>query len=184
MRSMLVVVRRFLVLVALFFWQGGFTFYAAVVVPIGQELLTHRRQGLITQQVTSYLNLAGAIALVPLAWEMVADADPSKRRRQLRLLLWLFMLAALIFLVWLHPRMDELLVAEPGQTDPLKRQIDDRALFRYRHRLYLWVSTVQWGAAGIYLLLTLLAWRAEDRQKRETVEETTEDERGEKVFRR
>ncbi len=31
--------RRSLVVIALMFWQGGFTFYAAVVVPIGQDVL-------------------------------------------------------------------------------------------------------------------------------------------------
>jgi hypothetical protein len=174
---MLVVVRRFVIVVALFFWQGGFTFYAAVVVPIGQEVFTHRRQGFVTQRVTNYLNLSGAIALVPLAWELLAAADPVRRRRQLRALLWLFLLATLIYLVWLHPQLDELL-------DPESRGISDRGLFRLRHRLYLWISTMQWGAAGIYLLLTLLAWRAEDQQKPEPVLQEGEEGKGEKVFRR
>ena len=44
------ILRRFLVLIALFFWQGGFTFYAAVVVPVGQQVLhSHLRQGFVTQ---------------------------------------------------------------------------------------------------------------------------------------
>ena len=76
------ILRRFLVLIALFFWQGGFTFYAAVVVPVGQQVLhSHLRQGFVTQQVTNYLNLTGAIALVPLAWEAAVPGDPSPRRR-------------------------------------------------------------------------------------------------------
>ena len=29
------ILRRYLVVIALMFWQGGFTFYAAVVVPVG-----------------------------------------------------------------------------------------------------------------------------------------------------
>ena len=33
--------RRFLGLCALLFWQGGFTFYAAVVVPIAGQVLPH-----------------------------------------------------------------------------------------------------------------------------------------------
>jgi hypothetical protein len=36
---MVTMVRRFLLLTALVFWQGGFTFYGAVVVPIGSEIL-------------------------------------------------------------------------------------------------------------------------------------------------
>jgi hypothetical protein len=45
-----------LTLIALFFWQGGFTFYASVVVPIGQEVFGPLRQGFLTRQVTVYLN--------------------------------------------------------------------------------------------------------------------------------
>src|SRR5262249_56597146 len=93
---LMTILRRFLVLIALFFWQGGFTFYAAVVVPIGQQVLnSHLRQGFITQQVTNYLNLSGAIALVPLAWEVVVSGDPSRRRRWFRGLLWTLMALAL-----------------------------------------------------------------------------------------
>ena len=50
--------RRFLVLAALMFWQGGFTFYAAVVIKVGQDVLgSHRRQGFVTRRVAQYLNL-------------------------------------------------------------------------------------------------------------------------------
>ena len=59
------ILRRFLVLIALFFWQGGFTFYAAVVVPVGQQVLhSHLRQGFVTQQVTNYLNLLPGAKIV------------------------------------------------------------------------------------------------------------------------
>jgi hypothetical protein len=151
------ILRRFLVLIALFFWQGGFTFYAAVVVPVGQQVLrSHLRQGFITQRVTNYLNLTGAIALVPLAWEAAAPGDPSTRRRWLRGLLWLLMALALAALALLHSDLDRFLVAR-GLIN-----LDPEA-FRPRHRLYLWVSTVQWVLGLAYLLLTLGAWRAEDR---------------------
>src|SRR5260370_16274673 len=70
-------VRRVLVLAALMFWQGGFTFYAAVVVPVGQDVLgSHLAQGFITRQVTNYLNLAGGLALGILGWE---SKSPSPR---------------------------------------------------------------------------------------------------------
>ena len=75
----MILLRRFLVLVALMFWLGGFTFYAAVVVPVGQEDLgSHLEQGFITRQVTKYLNLSGAIALLLLAWDVVASHDRSR----------------------------------------------------------------------------------------------------------
>jgi hypothetical protein len=150
--------RRYLALAALLFWQGGFTFYASVVVPVGQDVLgSHLEQGLITRRVTVYLNLAGAVALVPLVWELVGTRDPSAWRRGLRLLLWLAMAAALVVLYRLHPLLDQFLDVE-------YHDLTNRRAFRPYHRLYLWVSTVQWGCAIAYLLLTLLAWRAEDRR--------------------
>src|SRR5947209_11754789 len=68
----LVLVRRSLVLAALMFWQGGFTFYAAVVVPLASAELGHLQQGFITRHVAWYLNLAGAVALLVLAWDAAA----------------------------------------------------------------------------------------------------------------
>jgi hypothetical protein len=150
--------RRYLALAALFFWQGGFTFYAAVVVPVGQDVLgSHLEQGFITRRVTVYLNLAGAVALLPLVWDAAGTRDPAAWRRRLRLLLWLALAAALVALYRLHPLLDQYL-------DPEDRDLSDRRAFRPYHRLYLWVSTAQWGCAALYLLLTLLAWRAEDRR--------------------
>lgn len=135
------------------FWQGGFTFYAAVVVPIGQdELGSHLPQGFITRRVTNYLNLAGAVALVPLAWDVVAD--PSVKRRLARGLCWFGMAAALAVLVWLHPRLDALMDLD-SQT------LLDRRSFRTGHRWYLWISTVQWALAVVYTALSVWAWKAE-----------------------
>jgi hypothetical protein len=69
------ILRRFLTLVALIFWQGGFTFYAAVVVPIGQRVLgSHLEQGFITREVTWYMNIAGAVALAVLAGDLLASS--------------------------------------------------------------------------------------------------------------
>ena len=43
--------RRFLVVVALMFWLGGFTFYAGVVVPVGTRALkSPMKQALITRR--------------------------------------------------------------------------------------------------------------------------------------
>ena len=135
---MATLLRRFVVLTALMFWQGGFLFYASVVVPIGQEVLgSHKEQGFITQRVTNYLNLSGAIALAILAWDIAASRGSSAWRYGARWLCWLGMLATLLWLVWLHPRLDDLL------DTTLKDIIEHRA-FRAQHRTYLWVSTAQW----------------------------------------
>jgi hypothetical protein len=151
--------RRFVVLAALMFWQGGFTFYVAVVVPVGQEVLaSHRRQGFISRRVTNYLNLTGAVALVPLAWDAAVSREGSARRRRLRWAAWGGMALALGMLVWLHGRMDELL-------DPVRRLVLDPTEFYSWHRGYLWASTVQWGFCLAYMYFTLRAWREEDRER-------------------
>lgn len=153
---MIVLVRRFVVLAVLFFWQGGFTFYASVVVPVAQQSLGHRRQGFITRQVTVSLNITGAAALVVLLGDVLVAGDAARWRRRSRWVLWSGMLLTLIWLFSLHGQLDELLVTRG-------RFIRDPDLFHARHRLYLWISTLQWACALLYLLLTLVGWRAEDR---------------------
>jgi hypothetical protein len=154
-------VRRFLVLAALMFWQGGFTFYAAVVVPVGQEELgSHLQQGFITRRVTHYLNLSGAAALVLLAWDLVLSKEPSRTRHRLRWAAWSGMVLILCALVWLHGRLDE-------HLDTAMRELLDPRIFRRGHRWYLWLSTVQWGFGLTYAGLTLQAWRIEDRRSQE-----------------
>jgi hypothetical protein len=151
----MILLRRFLVLAALFFWQGGFTFYASVVVPVGQHVFGHLRQGFVTRQVTVYLNLAAAVALAFLLWDLLASRDASVMRRRSCWLLWLGMLLTLGMLYWLHGRLDELLV-------PKGWLIREPEEFRPQHRLYLWISSVQWSFAWLYMLLTLAAWRRRD----------------------
>ena len=154
---MMTLLRRSAVLAVLLFWTGGFTFYSAVVVHVGQDVLgSHRRQGFVTRRVTNFLNLAGAVALPILAWDIISSRDPSARRRRLRWCVWTGMALTLVLLVWMHARMDALL-------DPGEFRLLDPESFTVWHRGYLHVSTVQWGCALAYGLLALMAWRAEDR---------------------
>jgi hypothetical protein len=158
---MVTLLRRSLVLAALMFWQGGFTFYAAVVVPTGQDILGHFGQGQITRQVTWWLNVVGAIALVPLAWDLLAAQD--RRRPWLRWASLVLMLATLVTLVALHQQLASLLDVKEATGSPIGR------MFRPLHRIYLWVSTLQWAAAVLYAVLSLYAWRAEDRTVTESL---------------
>jgi hypothetical protein len=155
----MLILRRFLVLGALLYWQGGFTFYAAVVVPIGTaQLGSSRRQGFITRRVTRDLNLTGAVALLPLAWDLFAARDPSTRRRRVRAYLWLSLVATQAALFYLHAYLDGLLQVRGGIVlDPER--------FRPAHRTYLWISTLQWGCALLFLLLSLIGWRTQDGRK-------------------
>ncbi len=154
---MITLLRRFLVLAVLLFWQGGFLFYSAVVVPIGQEMLTSgTSQGFITRQVTIYLNLAGAAALLPLLCDALIRNDASRLRRWVRLLAWAGMAVTLGMLAWLHPRLDTFLDSE-------MQIVQDMRGFRPWHRWYLWTCTVQWALGLVYIFLMLWAWRDEDR---------------------
>src|SRR5215475_1348897 len=74
--SAMSMVRRCVLLAALMYWVGGFTFYAAAVVPIGSEVLgSHLSQGRITRRVAVHLNLAASVAIVLWAWDIASAAD-------------------------------------------------------------------------------------------------------------
>lgn len=146
-------IRRLLTLIAFAFWQGGFTFYTAVVVPTGTEVLgSPAAQGFITRQVTRWINVTGAVALVVLTW----DALATRSVRRARLFLCLLLAAGVVTLMILHPRLDAMLDAQ-------RERVLDRSAFRSAHRIYLWVSTAQWFAGVAYLTLTPFAWRRDDR---------------------
>jgi hypothetical protein len=150
--------RRCVLLAALMYWQGGFTFYAAAVVPIGSEVLrSHLSQGMITRRVAIHLNIAAGIALALWAWEVACTVDAVRWRRRTRWGLWASLMLALGVLIWLHPVLDDLLDLEHGV-------IVDPALFRPLHRVYLYVSTAQWAGSLFLGVLTLQAWRDEDRR--------------------
>ena len=152
------VLRRYLSLCALLFWQGGFTFYAAVVIPIAGAILqgTHLRAR-ITDQVVSWLNWAGVVALALLLWDLMQSADASRRRRMVRGVCWAVMFVTLAALFPLHYWMD--LLDPPQGMNPA-----DVGTFNVAHSVYLWVSTAQWAAALTYLFLAVRAWRDEDSQ--------------------
>ena len=158
MRSV-VLLRRYLSLGALLFWQGGFTFYAAVVIPITRQVLSeHSRLPLaaqITGPVTTWLNWAGVVALLPLLWDLAVAVDASRRRFGLRCACWAVCFASLSTLFMLHYLLDRY-----GPLEGL--QAPDQPAFWMLHSAYIWTSTLVWLGALIYLGLTLSAWRAED----------------------
>lgn len=151
--SLTTFVRRCLVVAALMFWQGGFTFYASIVVPVGQSVLGSDIQGQLTQRVTNFLNLAGLCALAVLAWEASTSDDPARWRRGLRWASWIGAAIALGLLAWLHLELD----ARLGPS----AEVHQRRIFRVWHRAYLWVSTVQWAFLLAFTGLTLWAWSME-----------------------
>jgi hypothetical protein len=147
------VMRRLVLLVALMFWQGGFMFYGAVVVPVGGEVLgSHLEQGFITRSVTNYLNMAGVVALALWCWDVAAGYGPGHRLRWGGLCLLALMLGVQL---WLHLWLDELL-------DESSFRILDQPVYQRLHQCYLIISTAQCGLAVVLVALTIRAWRAED----------------------
>lgn len=147
------VIFRTLLLAVFAVWFGGFTFYAAVVVPQGTDVLgSSRTQGFVTQQVTHTLNMLGGIAigLMTLEWIMAAKTRAAGRRRGLGTsivvigLLWVSLLA-------IHPLLDALL-------EPLSQEVKDAERFYGIHRIYLWNSAIQWLASWAWLLQIVHDW--------------------------
>jgi hypothetical protein len=150
--------RRFLVFQAFLLWQGGFLFYAAVVVPIGTGVLgSPLLQGQVTQRVTDWLNGFGALWALLFAWDVFATRDPNRRRRVGRWLGWVGCVALLAGLAILHREMDVVLERYDESAYPV---------FRTYHIAYLWFSTFHWLIAAVLAWQTLAAWRAEDESRR------------------
>jgi hypothetical protein len=146
--------RRFLVISAIAFWLGGFTFYAGVAVPMGVEVLgTHKAVGFVTQRVTHWLNIAGIAALaVLLANLAIGWRQSSWFVRRLLLISLIVMVAIEIELFIMHPTLDRLLVTQPV------REILDEDKFDLLHRIYLISSSVQWLFGVVHVWGICLMW--------------------------
>lgn len=155
----MIILRRFAVLAVLTFWQGGFVFYAAVVVPVAMSVLRPpSQQSFVTMTVTRYLNFAGVVALAVLALDIALAHDQCSRRRFLRSFLWILMAAALIALFWIHPRI-------MAYMDTGTQVILDHDAMYPLHRLYLLASAAQWLCAMVFSVLMLRVWQEEDCKK-------------------
>lgn len=142
--------RRFLYIAAVAFWLGGFTFYSAVVIHVGHRVLGSRvRQGLVTQEVTNWLNISAVIALPLMLWSTIAIARRSAPWTwRIALAAWLLMLAVQVELFLLHPMLDQLI-------DIKAKAILDEEQFRRLHLIYMTSATVQWAAGIIHIWCTV-----------------------------
>jgi hypothetical protein len=149
--------RRFIVIAAIAFWLGGFTFYAGVAVPMGVEVLgTHKAVGFITQRVTHWLNIAGVFALSILLANLLIGWRPAgKRLRRMLLFTFAVMAAIEIELFILHPVLDRLLITQPV------REILDVDRFDTWHRVYLISSSFQWFFGVLHVWAISLLWGKE-----------------------
>ena len=138
---------RWLALVGMTFWLGGFTFYSAVVIPILHDEMGGLESGMITGQVSNALNAFG-VAAIAVWWLLVAleGALGGRGTRRLRLGLLAATTAILVGLIALHPAMDA--------------QLDGGSMksFRRLHLVYLNASTVQWGVNLALLAVSVVIW--------------------------
>jgi uncharacterized membrane protein YcfT len=146
--------QRFLVIAAIAFWLGGFTFYSGVAIPMGVEVLGgHRTVGFITERVTNWLNVAGVVTLAILLWNIIAvRASAGKLLRIMLIATWVLMLAIELELIFLHPVMDRLLV-------PHAREILNEDRFDLLHHVYLISSSVQWFVGVVHVAAISIAWQ-------------------------
>lgn len=142
--------RRFVTLWAFAFWQGGFLFYAGVVVTTAAEIVGHKQQGFVTRWVALWINVAGVAALAALLWDTLATPLGPRRRR---LWTWAAMAALLVALSAMHLKMF-------GMLDP--ESYDVERGFRPWHRWYLRLITLQWALSLVHSHAMLAAWRQSD----------------------
>jgi hypothetical protein len=143
------IVRRFLVFQSLALWQGGFIFYAAIVVPVGTDVLGTFEQGRVTRHVTNSMNIVGVVTLAILAWDQWACSC-----RWARWGLWIVMAGTLAALAWLRVRV------ESSVDFSSVGGFSDYGAFYFWHRVYLCVSAVQWVAGLAYVGLLVRQWSA------------------------
>src|ERR1700728_312060 len=106
-RAMILVIRRMLLLVSLMLWQGGFMFYGGVVVPVGARVLgSEREQGFITQSVTDYLNVAGAVCLIVFLEHLWHDRRNGVSKMEWGL--WSAAVVSVVVLAGVHVQMDQI----------------------------------------------------------------------------
>jgi hypothetical protein len=151
----MILLRRFVLILCIAFWQGGFMFYGGVVVPVGASVLgSETEQGFITQAVTNYLNVAGAVCVIVWGVALRFDGPPASRTARAGWSLWSLIVVALGIQIGLHIVMDRWL-------DTASRTIIDERKFIQFHEAYITTSTVQWLLCLALLGLTLVAWRNE-----------------------
>lgn len=151
--------RRFALWMALSFTFGGFLFYASVVVPTGTRVLGTTTQGFVTRHVTDSLNIAMLGTLTLLVWEIVASRKSRGKRATRILVVCSALIAVCCLTLWVvHWKLETLLAEE-------EFAVLDGPGFYQLHRVYLWVSTLQWlSSLPVYwVLANAVPWNPDKR---------------------
>jgi hypothetical protein len=127
------------------FWVGGFSFYIAVVVPVGGAEIGPDLQGLVTAQITMVINIGGLI--FGFAW-LLPHWQPNSWTRYRQ-----FCASTLVLISgWLcFHRLDVI-----AEMDGRSVSIFQGWSFYGIHRFYIWLTLLQWLAAlGIHFSFEL-----------------------------
>lgn len=152
--------RRFLVLGTLIFWQGGFMFYGAVVVPLARAVVNPPSDfAFVTQIATLIQNVVGLVTVGVLWWDLRASTDTDEKRARRRWQLWAFLVLGVVLLFLVRLPMDQ-------RMDRATKSIVTEGLIPW-HVTYLWIATMQWAAAVWYAIVLLKAWQSEDSSGKE-----------------
>lgn len=153
---MTALLRTVLLLSFALFW-GGLTFYTGIVVRIAHDVLSDSMEGgLITQRVTSVLQILGAITTVlMLANAVVTWRSSSSIHGQVLVFLTVVLGLALVGLFVVHGQLDAVISIENAE-------VLDRDRFTIGHRRYNQLTTVEWIASLLYLPVAISAWRVQD----------------------
>ena len=142
---------RFLALVSLSVWVGGFTLYGGAVIPILHDQIGIPATAAITRRVTDLLNAIGGVSvLLWLALVLIENATLRTFWGRARLGLLGLSILSLGSLVVLHAIMDGRL--ESGRMTG----------FYQFHRAYLLASTIGWAANLGLIGASLRVWSAGD----------------------
>ena len=147
---------RTLLLLAFSLYWGGLTFYTGFVVRISHDVLADAMDGgLITQRVTSVLQMLGAVTVVLMAFNAIAVTRKVRSYGYVLIACTVVLALALMGLFLVHGQLDAIIDVED-------RVITDRENFDRGHRRYNQLTTIQWLASLAYLPVTLVAWRSTD----------------------
>lgn len=147
--------RVLLLLVFALFW-GGLTFYTGIVLRITHAVLNDPMDGgLITQRVTSVLQILGVVTLVLMACNCVVVVRQSPKFGYALIACTVMLACSLIGLFLVHGHLDTLIERETFT-------ITDREAFDAGHQRYNQLTTVEWLACLVYLGTTVFAWRSMD----------------------
>ena len=131
-------VRRFTLWMLLSFTFGGFLFYAGIVVPTGTSVLGTTTQGFVTRHVTRALNVSVLVTVAALCWDIYVQRIRRKRwatRSLTGAVAWIAITCGILW--FLHGKLN-------AQLSDDEFAVLDGTQFYAMHRIYLWVSTLQW----------------------------------------